>query len=454
MFKLKNEIPKDEAIERLKNEQFKRTTASFYRYVNISDPMKLRDELFTKWSTLGVLGRIYLAEEGINAQLNVPSDNFQVFVDLLNSYPEFKDVPLKIAVEDGMSFWKLSIKVKKYIVADGLPAGTYDISNVGKHLNAKEWNEAMENPETMVVDMRNHYESRIGKFKDAIAPTSDTFREELQEVKEILKDKKDKKILLYCTGGVRCEKASSFLKHQGFQDVNQLYGGIIQYANEIKKEGLPSKFVGKNYVFDARTEEAITDDVLTSCDVCGRAEDTMVNCENETCNLLFVQCKNCADALDGACSMECNRIINLPEAEQAKLRKAYGESSTSMYKSRIKPNLKSLSLLDSAKLLFRRFVKMTKSLVDEVAEDQNRAYIGKVKHFFAKAQIIEFIFEGHELKDGDELVIDGNTTKNYRFKVKDLQVDGLPANIAHSGGVVTLKVGQYIRKNDSIYKIV
>lgn len=451
MFKLKNEIPKNEAIERLKEEQFKRTTASFYRYVNIADPMSLRDELFTKWSELGVLGRIYLAEEGINAQLNVPTHNFQAFVELLNSYPEFKDMPLKIAVEDGLSFWKLSIKVKKYIVADGLPAGTYDITNVGNHLSAKEWNEAMENPETIVVDMRNHYESRIGKFQNAVTPDSDTFREELQEVQETLKNNKDKKILLYCTGGVRCEKASSFLKHQGFQDVNQLYGGIIQYAHEVKKEGLPSKFIGKNYVFDARTEEAITDDVLTTCDVCGRREDTMVNCKNEMCNLLFVQCKNCADALDGACSMECNRIINLPEAEQEKLRKEYGESSTSMYKSRIKPNLKSLSLLDSAKLYFRKFIKLTKSLVEEASHNQTRAFIGKVHHFFAKAQVIEFIFEGQELREGDELLIDGHTTKNYRFKVKDLQVDGLPADIAHAGNVVTLKVGQYIRKNDQIY---
>lgn len=453
MFKLKNEIPKNEAIERLKQEQFKRTTASFYRYVNIADPMKLRDELFTKWSALGVLGRIYLAEEGINAQLNVPEDNFQAFLDLLNSYPEFKDMPLKVAVEDGLSFWKLSIKVKKYIVADGLPAGTYDISNVGNHLNAKEWNEAMENPETVVVDMRNHYESRIGKFNNAIAPASDTFREELQEVKEILKDKKDKKILLYCTGGVRCEKASSFLKHQGFQDVNQLYGGIIQYAHEVKKEGLPSKFIGKNYVFDARTEETITDDVLTTCDVCGRPEDTMVNCKNEMCNLLFVQCKRCRNALEGACSMECNRTINLPEAEQTKLRKEFGKTSTSMYKSRIKPNLKSLSLLDDVRLLFRKFFKLTKSIAEEVSNDTARAYVGKVKHFYSNAQIIEFLFEGNELHEGDVLLIEGNTTKNYRFKVKDLQVDGLPADVAHAGGVVTLKVSQYIRKNDNIYLV-
>lgn len=342
----------------MKQETFKRKTMSFYRYVKIENPVALRDELFKKWSALGVLGRIYLAEEGINAQLNVPVCNFEVFMMLLNSYPQFKDMPMKIAVEDGTSFWKLAIKIKKQIVADGLAADSYDLNNIGKHLSAEEWNKEMENPQTLVVDMRNHYESRIGKFENAVTPQIDTFREELPIVREILKGSEDKKILLYCTGGVRCEKASAYLKHHGFQDVNQLYGGVIAYAHEIKEKNLPSRFVGKNFVFDARIAEGITDDVLTVCDVCKESEDRMVNCANAICNLLFVQCYKCSDLLQGACSMECNRIINLSQAEQQKLRKAQPISDTNLYKSRIRPDLKPLSMIDKLKLGLRNKIKI------------------------------------------------------------------------------------------------
>ena len=155
----------------------------------------------------------------------------------LNKYDELKDIPLKIAVEDdGKSFFKLMIKVREQIVADGLPIDEYDVTNVGEHLNAREWNKALEQG-AIVVDMRNHYESEIGHFENAICPQSETFRDELPEVKVMLKGKENKKVLLYCTGGIRCEKTSAYLKHHGFEDVNQLHGGIIVASNNTDQDG-------------------------------------------------------------------------------------------------------------------------------------------------------------------------------------------------------------------------
>lgn len=319
---LYNRVNRKELRERILKDTTPRTTLSFYRYVRIDDPKTMRDELFREWSELGVLGRIYVATEGINAQLSVPTSNFEAFRKQLDGYNEFKDVPFKIAVEDdGKSFFKLSIKVRPKIVADGLDDNAFDVSNVGRHLSAEEFNAAMESPDTVVVDMRNHYESEIGHFEGAICPDADTFKDELPMVLDILADKKEKKVLLYCTGGIRCEKASAYLKHHGFNDVNQLHGGIISYAREIKQKGLPSKFKGKNFVFDERLAETITDDVLGHCHLCGASCDVHVNCANVDCNVLLIQCPSCAEKLNGTCSEACKAIIALPEEEQKKLRK-------------------------------------------------------------------------------------------------------------------------------------
>ena len=129
-------------------------------------------------------------------------------------------------------------------------------------------------------------------------------------VKDILKGKEDKKILLYCTGGIRCEKASAYLKHHGFNDVNQLHGGIIEYARQIKSKGLESKFKGKNFVFDERMGERITDDVISRCYQCGSLCDSHYNCANDGCHLLFIQCETCREKFEACCSDECQKIIH------------------------------------------------------------------------------------------------------------------------------------------------
>jgi len=323
-------------------EPIKRVTLSFYRYVIIDTPNEYRDELYKRWDALNVKGRIYVAREGINAQLSVPEEKFETLRKDIDSDKYLTNVLFKIAVEDdGKSFYKLLLKVRKKIVADGLNDDAFDVTNVGKHLSAKEFNEALEQEGTVVVDMRNHYESEVGRFENAICPDVDTFREELEWVTENLKDKKDSKVLLYCTGGIRCEKASAYFKHEGFKDVNQLHGGIIDYARQIKQDGLQSKFKGKNFVFDERLGEKITHDVISVCHQCGEPCDEHTNCANDDCHLLFIQCEKCKAKMKNCCTPECISINELPVEEQRKLRKGrIKNDSLSVYKSRLRPDLK------------------------------------------------------------------------------------------------------------------
>ncbi len=316
-----NRLGKETLQAKLDAETFKRITLSFYRYIAIEDPYAFRDQLYQMWNNLNCLGRIYVAKEGINAQMNVPEHHWDAFTEQLYAFPELDKIPFKIAVEDdGRSFLKLTVKVRKMIVADGLAPGDYDVTNVGRHLSAKEWNEALESGNAIVVDMRNHYESEIGHFKNAILPEAETFREELPEVLRKLEGQKDKKVLLYCTGGIRCEKASSYLKHHGFEDVNQLHGGIIDYYRQIKKEALPNMFRGKNFVFDERLGERISEEIIAECHQCSTTCDTHVNCANKDCNILFIQCDSCHETFNGCCSQACSDFLQLPEEEKQKLR--------------------------------------------------------------------------------------------------------------------------------------
>ncbi|MEI6021064.1 MAG: rhodanese-related sulfurtransferase [Bacteroidota bacterium] len=340
---LVNRIDKKILKQKLKEEAFTRKTISFYKYVDIQNPQQMRDDLFLMLSNLNCFGRIYLAHEGINAQMNVPEQHWNNFVTKLYEMPHFKNVPFKHAVDgNGKSFYKLIVKVRDKIVSDGINDATFNPANTGEYLNAAEFNEAIQKDDTIVIDMRNHYESEVGRFERAFCPDADTFREELPLVIEHLKGQEDKKILMYCTGGIRCEKASAYFKHKGFKDVNHLRGGIIQYAKEVKEQGLESKFKGINFVFDERIGERITEDVLSSCHQCGKPCDTHVNCKNDDCHLLFIQCEDCAETMKGCCTPECIEINELPIEEQRQLRKGRvknGPECLSVYKSRLRPNL-------------------------------------------------------------------------------------------------------------------
>lgn len=209
-----------------------RLTISFYQYAHIGNPSIFRNHLFIHWNELDVLGRIYVAREGINAQLSVPAENFSSFKAHLDSITFLENVRLNIAIEqDNKSFLKLKVKVRDKIVADGLNDASFDVTNKGIHVDAVKFNELIEDSDTILVDMRNHYESEIGHFKNAITPDVDTFRDSLDIIERDLADhKEDKKLVMYCTGGIRCEKASAYYKHKGFKNVYQLEGGIIEYT--------------------------------------------------------------------------------------------------------------------------------------------------------------------------------------------------------------------------------
>lgn len=320
---LYNTLSNEEREELIDQAGVNRLTLSFYAYAHIDNPQQFRDELFVRWSELDVLGRIYVAREGVNAQLSLPAQNMSAFKDFLDSYTFMKDIRLNIAVEhDNKSFLKLKIKVRDKIVADGLNDNTFDVTNIGIHLKAQDFNNMMDDPDTIVIDMRNHYESEIGHFEGAITPDVTTFRESLPIINEQLKDyKHSKKLLMYCTGGIRCEKASAYFKHQGFKDVYQLEGGIIEYTRQIKSEGLKSRFIGKNFVFDNRLGERITDDIIAHCHQCGEPCDTHTNCANEGCHFLFIQCSKCAQKMHNCCSDACKNIVMLPQEQRKILRK-------------------------------------------------------------------------------------------------------------------------------------
>jgi UPF0176 protein len=313
-----------------------RLTLSFYQYAHIGNPELFRNHLFIAWHEINVLGRIYVAREGINAQLSVPAKKFVDFKAFLDGIYFLKNVRLNIAIEhDLKSFLKLKVKVRKKIVADGLNDDTFDVTNKGVHVDASRFNHLIDDPNTLLVDMRNHYESEIGHFKGAITPDVDTFRDSLDIIEEDLKDhKEDKNLVMYCTGGIRCEKASAYYKHKGFKNVFQLEGGIIEYARQVEKQGLENKFVGKNFVFDHRRGERISEDIIASCHQCGQPCDTHVNCANEACHLLFIQCEACSEELKTCCSVECLEVIQLPYEEQKKLRSGAHNSNKIFKKGR------------------------------------------------------------------------------------------------------------------------
>ena len=321
MTKLHNTEDKRVLRQRMLADNTPRTTVSFYKYHQIEDPQGFRDGLFARWNDLAVLGRTYIASEGINAQISVPTENFEAFVKDLFTIDFLNGIRLNTAVDEGKSFYALKVKLRNKIVADGIEDPNFDPSNTGKYLNAEEWNYQLSDPNTVVVDMRNHYESEVGHFEGAICPDVDTFREELHIVEDILQNDKDKKVLMYCTGGIRCEKASAYMKHKGFENVYHLEGGIIKYARDAKANNLDIKFKGVNFVFDERLAERISDEVIATCHQCGEPFDHHTNCLNLGCHILFIQCNTCKEKYENCCSEECQKITHLSEEEQKELRK-------------------------------------------------------------------------------------------------------------------------------------
>jgi UPF0176 protein len=428
-----------------------RLTLSFYAYAKIQDPKKFRDDLFVAWNKLDALGRIYVANEGINAQMSIPAENLEAFRETLEIYDFMKGIRLNEAVEhDDHSFLKLTIKVRHKIVADGLNDETFDVTDIGVHLKAKEFNEILDDPNTIVVDFRNHYESEVGHFKGAITPDVETFRESLPIINDQLQNhKEDKNLVMYCTGGIRCEKASAYFKHQGFKNVYQLEGGIINYAKQIEAEGLESKFIGKNFVFDNRLGERITEDIISQCHQCGKPCDNHTNCENDGCHLLFIQCDDCKTAMENCCSTECLDIIHMPLVDQVRLRtgkqvgnKVFRKGKSDSLKFKHSGELPNASLATAEKPVdIRQKIKVKKVL------------LGKAEHYYVKAQVGLFTIENHELNAGDTILISGPTTGNQELVLEKMIVNEEVATTAKIGDRVTFEVPFRIRLSDKVYKI-
>ncbi|MBP6587531.1 MAG: rhodanese-related sulfurtransferase [Flavobacterium sp.] len=448
---LYNTLSAEERAELIDQAGKQRLTLSFYAYAKIEDPKKFRDDLFIAWNALDALGRIYVAHEGINAQMNVPAENIEAFRETLEVYDFMKGIRLNVAVEhDDHAFLKLTIKVRHKIVADGLNDDTFDVTNKGIHLKAKEFNEILEDPNTIVVDFRNHYESEVGHFKGAITPDVETFRESLPIINEQLQDhKEDKNLVMYCTGGIRCEKASAYFKHQGFKNVFQLEGGIINYAKQIEAEGLESKFIGKNFVFDNRLGKRITDDIVSQCHQCGKPCDNHTNCANDGCHLLFIQCDECKAAMENCCSTECLEITHLPLVEQVKLRtgkqvgnKVFRKGKSESLKFKHSGELTDTALATASKPTdIRQKIKVKKVL------------LGKAEHYYVKAQVGLFTIENQELNSGDKILISGPTTGNQEMVLNKMMVNGTENTMAKIGDKVTFEVPFRIRLSDKLYKI-
>ncbi|MFP1737822.1 rhodanese-related sulfurtransferase [Lonsdalea quercina] len=320
---LHNRVSNEELKARMLAETEPRTTVSFYKYFLLDEPQAFRDALYVALTEMNVFGRVYIAKEGINAQISVPESKFDAFkTRLYQSHPALNNIRLNIALEDdGKSFWVLRMKVRERIVADGIDDPTFDPSRVGHYLKAEEVNRMAEDPSTVFVDMRNHYEYEVGHFENALEVPSDTFREQLPMAAEMLADDREKNIVMYCTGGIRCEKASAYMLHHGYKNVFHVEGGIIEYVRQAKAQGLPLKFIGKNFVFDERMGERVSDEVIAHCHQCGASCDTHTNCRNEGCHLLFIQCPQCAEKYEGCCGPACQEEVTLPLEEQRKLRR-------------------------------------------------------------------------------------------------------------------------------------
>ena len=318
-----NIYSREDLVRKISKEPDKRLTVSFYRYFCLRNPQVERDKLYSDLDELSVLGRIYLASEGINAQTSIPGRKLDRLISYLNQRSNYAAMQLKIGLEEPEhSFLKLKIKVRSKILADGLDDKSFDVRDVGQHIGALDFHTLVGTSDVEVIDLRNHYETEVGHFEGAFLPKSETFRDALPVVEKHLKGKEEQKILLYCTGGIRCEKASAYLKHKGFKDVNQLDGGIIQYAHEVREAGKESKYKGVNFVFDGRLGERVTEDILSNCSSCGEPCDRHLNCANDLCHKLFIQCESCSKSKKSSCSLRCYRVMQLSPLEFEELKRS------------------------------------------------------------------------------------------------------------------------------------
>lgn len=279
----------------------------YYHYATIDDPKLFVQDHLRFCRELGLKGRILVGREGLNGTVSGTTKQTQIYMDTLHQDPRFADMPFKIDEADSHVFKKMHVRPRKEIVALNLDKDIDPHKLTGKHLKPKDFYETMQDEDVLLIDARNDYETQIGHFRNAILPNIRNFRDLPGWIEKNLSDFKEKKVLTYCTGGIRCEKFSGYLLRAGFKDVSQLDGGIVEYGKDPEVQG---KFYdGKCYVFDQRISVPVnrTDEDVTvgHCHHCGKSCDRIVNCANPECNKQIICCEECEKRHHRSCSEAC-----------------------------------------------------------------------------------------------------------------------------------------------------
>jgi Predicted sulfurtransferase len=288
----------------------------FYKFVNIPDAEQFAQDHLAYCKELGIKGRILIADEGINGTLSGTAEQAERYMRDMRNNPLFADLWFKIDETDGHAFKKMFVRYKKELVTFRVDDELDPNVISGQRLNPKQFHDMLQRDDVIVLDGRTGYEYDLGHFRNAIRPEVDSFKEFPDWIRANMAEYKDKPILTYCTGGIRCEKLSGFMLKEGFQEVYQLEGGIVTYGKDEDVQG--RLFDGKCYVFDERISVPINhtdeDIVVGRCHHCGKPADRFINCANDACHLQHITCDDCETAYGGHCSDACV-AVNMASAE-------------------------------------------------------------------------------------------------------------------------------------------
>lgn len=272
----------------------------YYKFVPIADPETIRAEQMSWCEELGLKGRIIIAHEGINGTLSGPVEGTEEYCRRMQAHPSFQGTEFKVDEYDGHAFKRLSIKVRAEIVTLGIPADP--LAHTGVELPPREFRAHLDDPDAIVLDIRNDYEYEMGRFRGAVRPPVASFKEFPEWLRSEFGDAKDRPLLTYCTGGIRCEKLTAFLLDEGFKKVYQLKGGIVTYAKDPEIQG--ELFDGDCFMFDDRLSVPVGAPV-SKCEKCQQPSARYANCSNVDCNRLYFLCAECEAQKGLACSEEC-----------------------------------------------------------------------------------------------------------------------------------------------------
>ena len=297
------------------------TILLFYKYTPLKNPIEVMHWQRALCTPLGLRGRIILATEGINATLGGTTEATDLYISVMNKHPDFKGIDFKTSPGGAENFPKLSVKVRDEIITLGVPPKIVTAKGGGTHLTPQKTHEMIKRggDDFIILDARNGFESAVGAFTGAVKPSIKTFTDLTTFIDEHAEELKDKRVLMYCTGGIRCERATAYAKTKGIENVYQIEGGIHRYVEQYP-DGF---FRGKNYVFDSRIAVRINNDVLGTCALCSQSCDDYINCSNASCNSHFICCPDCRESLDGTCGEACKEVLasgesaKRPEFKQA-----------------------------------------------------------------------------------------------------------------------------------------